>query len=203
MKRIDYPEPVRGLVAELKRLPGIGPRSAERIALWMIQSRDARTGAIAEAIAEAGRRIQPCARCGFFALSERCEICEDATRDGGLLCVVEQPTDILPIERTGIYKGGYHALGGRISPLDDIGPDDLRIASLVQRLNEGGICEVILALSADMEGEATAGYIVDLIKDLGLQVTRISQGLPAGGGLEHADPLTVARALSHRRVFTN
>lgn len=199
MKRIDYPEPVTRLVSELKRLPGIGPRSAERIALWMIQSGDARTDDIGHAIATAGERIRPCGTCGFFTLEGRCEFCLDDSRIRGLLCVVEQPTDVLPIERTGIYNGQYHVLGGRISPLDNIGPDDLRIHSIAVRLENEALEEIILALSADVEGEATAGYIVETLRGANVKITRISQGLPAGGGLEHADQLTVTRAMANRR----
>jgi recombination protein RecR len=199
MKRIEYPPALKGLVAELKRMPGVGPRSAERIALWMVQRPEARPQEIGRAIAEVAAQVQPCRQCGFFAEGERCEICLDPAREGGLLCVVENATDILPIERTGVYRGLYHALGGRISPLDHVGPEQLRIDSLLQRVREGGLTEVILALAADVEGEATASYLAGLLRELPVAVTRIAQGLPAGGGLEFADELTVSRALSGRR----
>ena len=198
MKRVDYPAAIRGLVAELKRLPGIGPRSAERIALWMIQKRDARPTEIARAIDAVTASIRPCPRCGFFTEDALCEICADEARDRSLLCVVEQPTDILPLERTGAFRGLYHALGGRIAPLDHIGPEDLRIDALLRRINTEPPAEVILALGADVEGEATANYLVELLRESSVTVTRLAHGLPAGGGLESADELTLSRAMSGR-----
>lgn len=198
MKRVDYPPAIKSLVAELKRMPGIGPRSAERIALWMIQSRDARPAEIARTIAETTQAIRLCSRCGFFATAELCEFCTDESRDLALLCVVEQPTDILPLERTGTFRGQYHALGGRISPLDHVGPEALRIDALVARVKSEAPGEIILALGADVEGEATANYIAGLLRELPLKITRLAQGLPAGGGLEHADELTLSRALAGR-----
>jgi recombination protein RecR len=199
LKRVEYPGPIGELVAQLRRMPGIGPRSAERIALWMNQSRDARPGEIARAILEAAEGIQPCVRCGFFSTGPVCEICGDASRNAKLLCVVEQATDILPLERTGVYRGLYHALGGRIAPLDHVGPEQLRIEELLQRVEGEQQEEVILALGVDVEGEATANYLVELLAEKGLRVTRIAQGLPAGGGLESADELTLSRALAGRR----
>lgn len=198
MKRAEYPEAIRELIVELKRMPGIGARSAERIALWMVGARNARAGAIARAIAEVDNSVRPCPVCGFFTAGDACVICGDAQRSGELLCVVEQATDILPLERTGAFTGYYHALGGRISPLDHIGPDDLRIAQLIERVRTGNFAEVILALGADVEGEATASYIAEILNELPVRITRIAQGLPAGGGLEHADELTLNRALSGR-----
>lgn len=197
--RVEYPAAIRELIAQLKRMPGIGTRSAERIALWLLQSRDARPGQIADALRDAASTIRPCARCGFFTTTEECSICLDESRDLHLLCVVEQPTDILPLERTGAYRGRYHALGGRISPLDHIGPEDLRIESLLRRVKEEAPGELILALGADVEGEATANYLAELLRDSPVRLTRIAQGLPAGGGLESADELTLSRALSGRR----
>ena len=198
MKRIEYPAAIKLLVAELKRMPGIGPRSAERIALWMIQSRDARPLEIARAVGEVTAQIRPCTQCGFFTTEALCEICADPARDAALLCVIEQPTDILPLERTGVFRGRYHALGGRISPLDHIGPDDLRIAALMDRVATEKPGEVILALGADVEGEATANYLAELLRETSVAVTRLAQGMPAGGGLEQADELTLSRALSGR-----
>jgi recombination protein RecR len=199
MKRVEYPAPIGELVAQLRRMPGIGPRSAERIALWMNQSKDARPVEIAAAIQAAAEGVQPCERCGFFATGALCEICADASRNGEMLCVVEQATDILPLERTGVYKGRYHALGGRIAPLDHVGPEQLRIAELLMRIDLEAPHEIILALGADVEGEATANYLRDLLREKPVTVTRIAQGLPAGGGLESADELTLSRALSGRR----
>lgn len=198
MRRIDYPAEIRALVSELKRLPGIGPRGAERIALWMLRHREARAGDVATAIQRAAATVKPCPRCGFFSAGDLCEICSDESRAGGAICVVEQATDILPIERTGSFRGTYHALGGRLSPLDHIGPEDLRINELLTRIKTENPPEVILALSADVEGEATANYLSDFLRETGVVLTRISQGIPAGGGLESADELTLTRALSGR-----
>ena len=198
MKRIDYPPAIKALIAELKRLPGIGPRSAERIALWMIQSRDARPAEVARVIGEVTQSIRACPQCGFFSTEPLCDICADAQRDATVLCVVEQPTDILPLERTGVFRGRYHTLGGRISPLDHIGPEDLRIDALIERIKVEQPAEVIVALSSDVEGEATANYLAGLLRELPVSITRLAQGMPAGGGLEHADELTLSRALSGR-----
>ena len=198
MKRAEYPPPIRQLIAELKRMPGIGPRSAERIALWMIQSPDAHPAEIARTIESVTQSVHPCPLCGFFTTEPHCQLCTDPLRDPLLLCVVEQPTDILPIERTGAFPGRYHTLGGRISPLDHIGPDDLRIDSLLQRTTENSPTEIILALGADVEGEATANYLVALLRHLPITLTRLAQGMPAGSGLEYADELTLTRAMSGR-----
>lgn len=198
MKRVEYPAAIKSLVAELKRMPGVGPRSAERIALWMIQSRDARAAEIARVIVEATETIKPCSRCGFFTTEPVCEICADPARDATLICVVEQPTEILPLERTGAFRGRYHALGGRIAPLDHIGPEDLRIDALLERIRTEQPAEIILAVGADVEGEATASYLAGVLRELPVKVTRLAQGLPAGGGLEHADELTLSRAMSGR-----
>jgi recombination protein RecR len=164
----------------------------------MIQSRDARPIEIARAISDTTQAIKPCPKCGFFTTEPLCEFCSDPQRDPAQLCVVEQPTDILPLERTGAFRGRYHSLGGRISPLDHIGPDDLRIASLIERAKTEEPSEIILALGADVEGEATGNYIASLLRDLPIKVSRLAQGLPAGGGLDHADELTLSRALSGR-----
>ena len=202
MTRIDHPEPLKKLAVQLRRLPGIGPRSAERIALWLLGGKDrTRSSEVANAMLQAAETVHPCPECGFLTDAPRCAICEDDTRAGGPLCVVEEATDILPLERTGAFRGRYHALGGRLAPLDHIGPDDLRIPALLNRCRATpGPSEVILALSADVEGEATAHYLADLLRAEfpQLPVTRIAQGLPAGGGLESADELTLARALSGR-----
>jgi recombination protein RecR len=201
VKRVAYPTPIQTLIAELKRMPGIGPRSAERIALWMVQSRDARSPDIAKAIEAVAQQIHPCPRCGFFTTDPLCEFCSDPARDATLLCVVEQPTDILPLERTGGFRGLYHSLGGRISPLEHIGPDQLRISELLARVRDDKPTEVILALGADVEGEATASYIAAQLREYKVAISRLAQGLPAGGGLEHADELTISRALAGRQRF--
>ena len=201
MQRIDYPPLIQELIRQLRRLPGIGPRSAERIAIWIVQAKDARASVIAKAITETVSGIRPCAKCGFFSEADLCVICSDGARDSTSLCVVEQPTDILSLERTGIFRGLYHSLGGRLSPLDHIGPESLRIDSLERRVLEERPQELILALGADVEGEATAGYLADLLARDGLKITRIAQGLPAGSGLESADELTLARAFGGRTAL--
>jgi len=201
MLRPDYPAAIKTLIGELKRMPGIGPRSAERIALWMTQSRDARPMQIAGAIREVAESVRPCPRCGFFTEEPLCVFCTDTGRDPSQICVVEQPTEILSIERTGVFRGRYHALGGRISPLDHVGPEDLRIDSLLDRVKTESPAEVILALGSDVEGEATSNYLADLLRETAVKVTRLAQGLPAGGGLEHADELTLSRALSGRTLL--
>ncbi len=183
---------------QLRQMPGVGPRSAERIALWMVQSRTNQPEQIAQAMTTTRASVRPCAKCGFFATAELCVICSDPSRASDILCVVEQATDILPLEKTSAFRGRYHSLGGRIAPLDHVGPDDLRIAELVQRIDTEGFTEVIFALAADVEGEATTNYIVDLLKDKPVTLTRIARGLPAGGGLESADELTLYQALSGR-----
>jgi len=179
-------------------MPGIGPRSAERIALWIIQARGDQPEQIARAISETRRAIHPCKLCGYFAAAEICEICADSSRSTDLLCVVEQSTDILPLEKTGAFRGRYHSLGGRISPLDHVGPEDLRIKELLDRIEEKKFSEIIFALAADVEGEATTNYLVDLLRNKPVTLTRIAHGLPAGGGLESADELTLYQALSGR-----
>lgn len=196
---VDYPPAFLSLVRELRRLPGVGPRSAERIGLWLLGRKEARPALLAEAIATASSTVHPCRRCGFFATEELCEICLQPARAGREICVVEHATDILPIERTGSFGGLYHALGGRLAPLDHVGPDQLRAAELLERVAAEGPTEIILALTADVEGEATTHFVADLLRPTGVPVTRIAHGLPAGGGLEHADQITLQRALSGRR----
>ena len=206
MRRIDYPEPLQRLIVQLKRLPGIGPRSAERIALWLVgpgPQESSRGREVAETMLENAVKVRACADCGFFTTVERCEICRDEARADAPLCVVEQATDILPLERTGVFKGRYHALGGRLAPLDHVGPEDLSIDRLLERVRDGHATEIILALGADVEGEATAQYLAGLLKDYpAVSVTRIAQGLPAGGGLESADELTLSRALTGRVLLS-
>lgn len=200
MALVDYPNPVRSLITHLKQLPGIGPKSAERIAVSLVQEGPRSSLALAEALSTAAEEVSECGVCGFFAtLSGGCGICDSGQREGQLLCIVEQPTDILPLERSGAYRGHYHTLRGRISPLDNIGPEDLRIGELVQRIESGAFEEVILALSSDVEGEATCHFLVDLFSAFPeLRVSRLAQGIPAGGGLNNADGLTLLRALQGR-----
>jgi len=198
LRKIDYPPALRELIAQLRQMPGVGPRSAERIALWMVQARHDQPEQISKAIANTRQAIHPCKLCGFFAEEELCEICRDTYRPRDVLCVVEQATDILPLERTSAFRGRYHALGGRISPLDHVAPEDLRIRELLDRVETEKFAEIIFALAADVEGEATTNYLVDLLKDKPLTLTRIAHGLPAGGGLESADELTLYQALTGR-----
>ena len=200
MKPVDYPEAFRELARELRRLPGIGPRSAERIALWMVDNKDAHPERLAATIIAAAA-LKSCTRCGFLSTEEVCEICTDTSRAGQEICVVERASDILPIERTGLFRGLYHSLGGRLAPLDHVGPDQLRIPELVDRIGAESPKEIILALSADVEGEATTSYLAQIIEPLGVPVTRIAHGLPAGGGLEHADALTLQRAFAGRNAL--
>ncbi|MEO7168162.1 MAG: recombination mediator RecR [Chthoniobacterales bacterium] len=198
MRRTEYPAALRELIVQLRQMPGVGPRSAERIALWIVQARQQQPEGIAQAIARTRAAIHPCRQCGFFATEDLCEICADETRARELLCVVEQPTDILPLEKTSAFRGRYHSLGGRISPLDRVAPEDLRIAALLERVEREAPSEVIFALAADVEGEATTNYLVELLRKFPVNLTRIAHGLPAGGGLESADELTLYRALSGR-----
>ena len=198
MRKAEYPSSIRDLITQLRQMPGIGPRSAERIALWIVQARGRQPEDIAGAIIATRQSVRGCPRCGFFTVEEICGICADPTRGADLLCVVEQPTDILPLEKTGAFRGSYHSLGGRISPLDHVGPDDLRIKQLLARVEEEKFSEIILALAADVEGEATTNYLVELLKPFPIILTRIAHGLPAGGGLESADVLTLYQALSGR-----
>lgn len=200
MRRADFPDPVKALVGELKRLPGVGPRSAERIAVWLLQNAKANSTTLAEALLVAKEQVRPCPVCGFFATESGCDVCDEPTRDDLLLCVVEQATDVLPLERSGSFRGRYHCLGGKLSPLDRVSPEDLRIPQLVRRIEAAPEeIEVILALGSDVEGEATANYLADLLRGRNCKLTRIAQGLPAGGGLEHADALTLMRAMQGRR----
>jgi recombination protein RecR len=198
LRKTEYPQSLRDLIAQLRQMPGVGPRSAERIALWMVQARGNQPEEIARVIQQTRQSIHPCELCGYFTTSNLCEICSDDSRTKDLLCVVEQPTDILPLEKTGAFRGRYHSLGGRISPLDHVGPEDLRIKELFDRIEKENFSEIIFALATDVEGEATTNYLVDLLKGKPIALTRIARGIPAGGGLESADELTLSAALSGR-----
>jgi recombination protein RecR len=198
LRKTEYPIALRDLVAQLRQMPGVGPRSAERIALWMVQARGDQPEQIARAISETRKGVHPCKLCGYFSTNELCDICSDPSRAVELLCVVEQPTDILPLEKTGAFRGRYHSLGGRISPLDHVGPEDLRIKELLDRFDKEKFSEIIFALAADVEGEATTNYLVDLLRDKPVSLTRIARGLSAGASLESADELTLQQALSGR-----
>jgi recombination protein RecR len=180
----------------------VGPRSAERIALHLVQSDPALSRQLAEAVVQARERIRACAICGALTEQTPCGTCASPQRDGTLVCVVERPVDILSIEKSGSYRGKYHVLGGKISPLDGVAPEDLRIGELEQRLTREGIREVVLALGTDVEGDATSYYLAKRLAASGAKVTRIAYGLPAGTGLEFADELTLKRALEGRRELS-
>lgn len=194
-----YEGPVQTLVDELGRLPGVGPKSAQRIAFHLLRvpAEDARR--LATAIVEAKERISWCRRCFNLAEGELCGFCRDDRRDASVLCVVEEPRDIVAVERTGEHRGRYHVLQGAISPIEGIGPEQLRIRELLARVGDEGVSEVILATNPNIEGEATAMYLARLLRPLGVRVTRIASGLPVGGDLEYADEVTLGRALEGRR----
>jgi recombination protein RecR len=191
--------PVQSLVDELGRLPGIGPKSAQRIAFYLLKTAPEDAKRLARAIVEAKERVSWCRRCFNFAEGELCVYCRDDRRDPTLLCVVEEPRDIVAVERTQEYRGRYHVLLGAISPIEGIGPDQLKVKELLARVSDEGVQEVILATNPNIEGEATAMYLARLLKPLGLRVTRIASGLPVGGDLEYADEVTLGRALEGRR----
>jgi recombination protein RecR len=193
------PESITTLIVALSKLPGVGPRSAERIALHLVQAETPAVKQLSEAILRARERIQFCSICGSLTEQSPCDICRDARRDASLVCVVEQPVDILSLEKSGTFRGKYHVLGGKISPLDGVEPDDLRIADLEKRLTQEPIKEIVIALGTDVEGDATGFYLAKRLARPGLKVTRIAHGLPAGTGLEFADELTLSRALEGRR----
>ena len=192
------PEPILDLLAALNKLPGIGPRSAERLALHLVQGDPATVRQLAQVLVEARERIRACPACGGLTERVPCAICSDPGRDASVLCVVERAVDILSIEKSGTYRGRFHALGGKISPLNGVEPEDLRINELESRLVSEPIREVILALGTDVEGDATSFYLAKRLASRGVKVTRIAHGLPAGSGLEFADELTLSRALEGR-----
>ncbi len=187
------------LLDELERLPGIGPKSAQRIAYWMLNTDKATVLRLAEAIVEVKETVHFCSRCFNYAEDDLCEICQSSKRDAGAICVVSEPRDIPPIERTGAFSGVYHVLGGELSPIDGVGPEDLHIAELLKRLGDPSVHEVILATNPNVEGETTASYLARLIKPLGVKVSRLASGLPVGGDLEFADEVTLGRAIEARR----
>jgi recombination protein RecR len=193
------PEPISALTAALARLPGIGPRSAERIALYLVQAESDAVKGLADAIVEAHERVRFCRICGALTESEVCDTCSDTRRDASVLCVVERPVDIFSVEKSGGFHGKYHVLGGKISPVNGVGPEDLRIEQLAQRLRIEPIREVVIALGTDVEGDATGFYLAKRLAREGLRISRIAHGLPAGTGLEFADEITLSRALEGRR----
>ncbi len=195
-----YEGVVQELIDELSRLPGVGPKSAQRIAFYLLQSDDDQAKKLAEVLLEVKARVRFCEVCGNVSEEERCNICRDPRRNQTMICVVEESKDVQAIERTREYRGLYHVLGGAISPIEGIGPDQLRIKELLGRLSNADIVEVIIATDPNMEGEATATYIARMLSTLGINVTRLASGLPVGGDLEYADEVTLGRAFAGRRT---
>lgn len=189
---------IQKLLDELERLPGVGPKSAQRIAYWILNQDKADALRLAQAIAEVKETVHFCSQCFNYAQEDLCDICASPKRDHSIICVVSEPRDIPPIERTGSFSGVYHVLGGALSPLEGIGPEKLHIAELMARLNDASIKEVILATNPNIEGETTASYLARLIKPLGVAVSRLASGLPVGGDLEFADEVTLGRAIESR-----
>jgi recombination protein RecR len=196
-----YEGVVQDLIDELGRLPGVGPKSAQRIAFHVLAADPVDVRRLAAALVEVKDKVQFCSICGNVAEEDLCRVCRDPRRDLGLICVVEEPKDVVAIERTREFRGRYHVLGGAISPIEGIGPDDLRIRELMKRLADDAVTEVILATDPNLEGEATATYLARLIKPMGLRVTRLASGLPVGGDLEYADEVTLGRAFEGRRLL--
>lgn len=194
-----YAEPIARLLEELERLPGIGPKSAQRLAFHILKGDDASAQRLADALVEVKRQIHFCSRCFNFASEDLCEYCADGGRDVSIICVVEEPRDVVAVERTGEFRGVYHVLQGAISPIDGMGPEQLKVHELIARLADGTVTEVVMATNPNVEGETTALYLSRLIKPLGIKVTRIASGLPVGGDLEFADEVTLGRALEARR----
>ena len=194
-----YEGPVQTLIDELGRLPGVGPKSAQRIAFYLLKAEAVDAKRLASAIVDAKDRVSWCHRCYNIAEGDLCHFCRDERRDAHLICVVEESRDIVAVERTGEFKGLYHVLQGAISPIEGIGPEQLRVRELLARVGDDNVTEVILATNPNIEGEATAMYLARLLKPLGISVTRIASGLPVGGDLEYADEVTLGRALEGRR----
>jgi recombination protein RecR len=199
---MPLPDSITALISALARLPGVGPRSAERIALHLVQTDSAVVKQLADVILHAREKIQFCTTCGALTEKSPCPVCDDARRDASLVCVVERAVDILSVEKSGTFRGKYHVLGGKISPLDGVEPEDLRIAELEKRLAHEPVKEIIIALGTDVEGDATSFYLAKRLARPGLKISRIAYGLPAGSGLEFADELTLSRALEGRREMT-
>ena len=192
---------MQDLIDELGRLPGVGPKSAQRIAFHLLQSDPEDIRRLVAALTEVSEKVRFCVTCGNVSEAEQCRICRDPRRDLAVLCVVEEPKDVVAIEKTREFRGRYHVLGGAISPIEGVGPDDLRVKELVQRLASGEVTEIIIATDPNLEGEATATYLARLLKPMGLRVTRLASGLPVGGDLEYADELTLGRAFEGRRLL--
>jgi recombination protein RecR len=196
-----YEGVVQDLIDELGRLPGVGPKSAQRIAFHLLQADPIDVKRLVSALVEVKDKVRFCSICGNVAQEEQCRICRDERRDRALICVVEEPKDVVAIERTREFRGRYHVLGGAISPIEGIGPDDLRIRELLARLASDEVTEIILATDPNLEGEATATYLARLLRPMGMRVTRLASGLPVGGDLEYADEVTLGRAFEGRRLL--
>jgi recombination protein RecR len=196
-----YEGVIQDLIDELGQLPGIGPKGAQRIAFYLVSADQADVRRLAAALLEVVERVKFCRTCGNVAQEDECQICRDPRRDPAVICVVEEPKDVAAIEKIREFRGRYHVLGGAISPIDGVGPDDLRISQLMTRLSNGTVSELILATDPNLEGEATAAYLARLVKPMGLRVTRPASGLPVGGDLEYADEVTLGRAFQGRRLI--
>jgi len=194
-----YPEPVARLIEALQRLPGVGPKTAQRMTFFLLKRPVEEVRELAESLVAVKERIVYCGTCFNVTDQDPCRLCADPARDARVLCVVEEPNDLLAMERTGEFRGRYHVLLGALSPLDGVGPDDLKVRELLLRLEQGETTEVILATNPNVEGEATALYLAKLLRPLGIRVTRIARGLPVGGDLEYADQVTLSKALEGRR----
>jgi len=197
-----YEGAVQDLIDELGRLPGVGPKGAQRIAFHLLAADPAEVRRLVDSLTEVKAKVRFCAVCGNVTQEELCRVCRDPRRTEAIICVVEEPKDVVAIERTREFRGKYHVLGGAINPIDNVGPDDLRIAQLMTRLADGTVTEVILAMDPNVEGEATATYLARMLVPMGLRVTRLASGLPVGGDLEYADEVTLGRAFEGRRQIS-
>jgi recombination protein RecR len=196
-----YEGVVQDLIDELGRLPGIGPKSAQRIAFHLLAADPEEVGRLVQSLTEVKAKVRFCTVCGNVAEAELCRVCSDPRRDPTVICVVEEPKDVVAVERTAEFRGRYHVLGGAISPIDGIGPDDLRVKELMTRLADGSVQEIIIATDPNLEGEATATYLARLLLPMGVRVSRLASGLPVGGDLEYADEVTLGRAFEGRRLI--
>lgn len=198
---LTYARPLAQLLEQLEKLPGIGPKSAQRLAFHILRAPREDSELLAQALRDVRTNIHPCARCGNYTDTELCGICQDPRRDDALLCIVAEPRDVMAIENSGEFRGRYHVLGGVMNPLDGIGPEQLSLGQLMKRLHEESVTEAMLALSPTIEGETTANYVARLLKERGVRVTQLARGLPFGGDLDYADQITIAGAVRGRREF--